>query len=341
MTTIPTAVDDLIRAVVQGRRLTQHEAHSVFSALSSGALSELSIVALLVALRARGETPEEVAGAAQAFRAAAVDFPALDLPLIDIVGTGGDGHHTINISTAAAIVAASMGMYVAKHGNRSVSSLSGAADVISALGLPLELGPEGAAARITTHRFCFLFAQRYHPAMAHVAGVRKQLATPTVFNLLGPLVNPAPSRYQVLGVANPDLLDMIASAMTRLDRERALIVHGAGTDEIALHGTNDIREVAQGKVMAYTITPEDLGLHRWTLNDLAGGDPASNAAYLEAVFAGEGQLAHQETIAANTGAMLYTAGHSATIADGAQEALAHIQSGAVASHLNAMRRHSV
>ena len=129
--------------------------------------------------------------------------------------------------------------------------------------------------------------------------------------------------------------------MTRLDRERALIVHGAGTDEIALHGTNDIREVAQGKVMAYTITPEDLGLHRWTLNDLAGGDPASNAAYLEAVFAGEGQLAHQETIAANTGAMLYTAGHSATIADGAQEALAHIQSGAVASHLNAMRRHSV
>lgn len=341
MTMIPNAIDDLVRAVVQGRRLTQYEAHSVFAALSSGDLSEMSIVALLVALRARGETPDEVAGAAQAFRAAAVSFPALDLPLIDIVGTGGDGHHTINISTAAAIVASSMGMYVAKHGNRSVSSLTGAADVVTALGLPLELEPAGAAATIEQHRFCFLFAQRYHPAMRYVADVRKQLATPTVFNLLGPLLNPAPLHYQVLGVANPDLLDMIASAMARLDRKRALVVHGAGTDEIALHGPTEIREVEHGSVKAYTITPEDLGLHQWELRDLAGGEPEENAAYIEAVFAGKGKPAHEETIAANTGAMLYTAGLSVSIAEGAQEALAHIQSGAVASHLTTMREHGV
>lgn len=341
MTTIPNAVDDLVRAVIQGRRLTQPEAHHVFSALSSGALSEMSTVALLVALRARGETPEEVAGAAQAFRAAAVSFPSLDLPLIDIVGTGGDGHHTINISTAAAVVAASMGMYVAKHGNRSVSSLTGAADVVSALGLPLELSPERAAAEITSHHFCFLFAQRYHPAMRYVAGVRKQLATPTVFNLLGPLVNPAPLRYQVLGVANEDLLNMVASAMACLDRERALIVHGAGTDEIALHGTTEIREVKRDTITPYQIAPEDLGLHRWNLADLAGGDPKTNATHLEAVFEGAGQPAHEETIAANTGAMLYTAGLIPSIADGAQEALIHIKSGAVASHLTTMQRHSV
>ena len=287
----------LLRAVIQGERLTQDETGVVFAALGAGDLSEAETAALLAALHSRGETADEVAGAASAFRRAARPFPEVTFPLVDVVGTGGDGAGTINISTAAGIVAASMGISVAKHGNRAVSSRTGAADVVAALGLPLNLSPQEAVEILARDHFVFLFAQAYHPAMRHVAPIRRALATPTIFNVLGPLLNPAHLTYQLMGVWDPGMLDMIAEAMVRLGRKRALVVHGSGTDEIAVHGPTRVREATPRGVKAYEVTPEELGVRRWELSDVLGGEPAENARLLREVFAGRGRPAHRDAIA--------------------------------------------
>ena len=319
----------LLRGVIQGERLTQDETGVVFAALGAGDLSEAETAALLAALHARGETADEVAGAASAFRDAARPFPEVAFPLVDVVGTGGDGMGTINISTGAGIVAASMGVSVAKHGNRAVSSRTGAADVVAALGLPLSVPPE---------HFTFLFAQAYHPAMRHVAPIRRALATPTIFNVLGPLLNPAHLTYQLMGVADPDIIDMIAETMVKLGRKRALIVHGAGTDEIAVHGTTRVREATPRGVKAYEVAPEELGVRRWELSDVLGGDPDENARLLREVFAGRGRPAHRDAIAVNAGALLYLAGPADNLADGTRMALDQLASGRVSEHLGSMTR---
>ena len=338
----PAAIADaedarrLLRDVIQGRRLTQDETGVVFAALGAGDLTETETAALLAALHSRGETADEVAGAAGAFRGAARAFPEVPFPLVDVVGTGGDGAGTINISTGAGIVAASMGVCVAKHGNRAVSSRTGAADVVAALGLPLDLSPREAVGVLARDHFVFLFAQAYHPAMKHVAPIRRALATPTIFNVLGPLLNPAHLTYQLMGVADPAILDMIAQAMVRLGRKRALIVHGASTDEIAVHGTTLVREATPRGVKAYEVTPEELGVRRWELSDVLGGDPDENARLLREVFAGRGRPAHRDAIAVNAGALLYLAGPADNLADGTRMALDQIAGGAVAEHLEAM-----
>ena len=326
----------LLRGVVQGKRLSQVEASTVFAALGAGDLTETETAALLAAMHARGEEAQEVAGAASAFRDAARSFPTVTFPLVDVVGTGGDGVGTINISTGAGIVAASMGIAVAKHGNRAVSSRTGAADVIGALGLPVDADPATAVELLARDHFCFLFAQAYHPAMRFVAPVRRALATPTIFNVLGPLLNPAQLTFQLMGVANPDILDMIAETMVHLDRKRALVVHGAGTDEIAVHGTTLVREATPRGVKAYEVTPEDLGVRTYELRDVLGGAPAENAQLLRDVFAGEGRPAHRDAIAVNAGALLYLAGPADNLADGTVMALEHLASGAVARHLESM-----
>ena len=335
---LPTVEDAraLLRGVVQGKRLSQVEASTVFAALGAGDLPETETAALLAAMHARGEEAQEVAGAASAFRDAARSFPTVTFPLVDVVGTGGDGVGTINISTGAGIVAASMGIAVAKHGNRAVSSRTGAADVIGALGLPVDADPATAVELLARDHFCFLFAQAYHPAMRFVAPVRRALATPTIFNVLGPLLNPAQLTFQLMGVANPDILDMIAETMVHLDRKRALVVHGAGTDEIAVHGTTLVREATPRGVKAYEVTPEDLGLRTYELRDVLGGAPAENAQLLRDVFAGEGRPAHRDAIAVNAGALLYLAGPADNLADGTAMALEHLASGAVARHLESM-----
>lgn len=335
---LPTVEDAraLLRGVVQGKRLSQVEASTVFAALGAGDLTETETAALLAAMHARGEEAQEVAGAASAFRDAARSFPTVTFPLVDVVGTGGDGVGTINISTGAGIVAASMGIAVAKHGNRAVSSRTGAADVIGALGLPVDADPATAVELLARDHFCFLFAQAYHPAMRFVAPVRRALATPTIFNVLGPLLNPAQLTFQLMGVANPDILDMIAETMVHLDRKRALVVHGAGTDEIAVHGTTLVREATPRGVKAYEVTPEDLGLRTYELRDVLGGAPAENAQLLRDVFAGEGRPAHRDAIAVNAGALLYLAGPADNLADGTAMALEHLASGAVARHLESM-----
>ena len=330
----------LLRAVIQGKRLTQEETGVVFAALGAGDLSEAETAALLAALHSRGETPDEVAGAASAFRHAARPFPAVAFPLVDVVGTGGDGTGTINISTGAGIVAASMGISVAKHGNRAVSSRTGAADVIAALGLPLDLSPQEAVEILARDHFTFLFAQAYHPAMRHVAPVRKALATPTIFNVLGPLVNPAHLTFQLMGVWDPSMLDMIAEAMVQLGRERALVVHGSGLDEIAVHGPTLVREATLDGVRAYEVTPADLGVPAYELADLLGGEPADNARLLREAVSGEGRPAHRDAIAVNAGALLYLTGRADSLADGTAAALEQILSGGVARHLESMTKAS-
>ncbi|WP_194948538.1 anthranilate phosphoribosyltransferase [Actinomyces trachealis] len=330
------AARSLMCATVQGQVLSYEDASTVFAALGAGLLSEVETAALLAAMHARGERAEEVAGAAHAFRAAARPFPEVPMPLLDIVGTGGDGVGTINISTGADITAASMGLAVSKHGNRAVSSKTGAADVISALGLPLELSPEQSAKVLQEVGFTFLFAQAYHPAMRFVAPVRAVLRTPTVFNLLGPLINPARLSYQVMGVADPAMMDMIASTLQRLGRERALVINGLGLDEITVHGATSVREVTPDGVRSFTVTPEELGVPTRHLSEMLGGTPAENAQILRDVFENRGRAGHRDAIAVNTGALLYLAGRVGTLREGTEAALEQLASGQVAEHLERM-----
>ncbi|OKL46585.1 anthranilate phosphoribosyltransferase [Boudabousia liubingyangii] len=328
-----TDVTALIRQVINGQELSQEQAQELFAALSNGELSEIQTAALLAGLHSRGESAEELAGAAAAFRAVATEFPTQQRGLVDVVGTGGDGALTINISTAAGLVAASLGVPVAKHGNRSVSSKSGAADVLEALGLNLNATPQEASQSLAEKGFTFLFAQAYHPAMRFVAPVRKALAAPTIFNLVGPLINPAPLDYQVMGVANPDYLDLVAAAMVRLGRQRALVVHGDGLDELAVHGPTHVREATPDGVKSYRVTPEELGIQTWTVADLRGGDGAENAELLKEVLGGKGQPAHRDAIAVNAGAVLFTVGKAETLAEGTQMALEQLATGKPLSYL--------
>ena len=325
--------ESYLRHALNGAVLDQEQARSVFEQMSRGELSDIEIAAFLGALHARGEQPSEIAGAAEAFRQAAQSFSTDATGIIDVVGTGGDGVGTINVSTASAFVAASMGLKVAKHGNRAVSSKAGAADLIEAAGIPLDLSPGSSAQLLERTGFCFLFAQKYHPAMRFVAPVRAALKNPTIFNLIGPLVNPAHLSYQVLGVGKRELLDDVAQALASLGLEHALVVHGSGTDEFAVHGQTEVREITREGVSSFTYTPEELGITPAPLSDLIGGDASDNLRLINDIFNGSGIPAQRDAIAATTGAMLYLAGKAPSLNEGTAAALAQLTSGAVAEHL--------
>ena len=325
--------ESYLRHALNGAVLDQEQARSVFEQMSRGELSDIEIAAFLGALHARGEQPSEIAGAAEAFRQAAQSFSTDATGIIDVVGTGGDGVGTINVSTASAFVAASMGLKVAKHGNRAVSSKAGAADLIEAAGIPLDLSPGSSAQLLERTGFCFLFAQKYHPAMRFVAPGRAALKNPTIFNLIGPLVNPAHLSYQVLGVGKRDLLDDVAQALASLGLEHALVVHGSGTDEFAVHGQTEVREITREGISAFTCTPEELGITPAPLSDLIGGDASDNLRLITDIFNGSGVPAQRDAIAATTGAMLYLGGKVPSLSEGTTAALAQLASGAVATHL--------
>lgn len=325
--------ESYLRHALNGAVLDQEQARSVFEQMSRGELSDIEIAAFLGALHARGEQPSEIAGAAEAFRQAAQSFSTDATGIIDVVGTGGDGVGTINVSTASAFVAASMGLKVAKHGNRAVSSKAGAADLIEAAGIPLDLSPASSTQLLERTGFCFLFAQKYHPAMRFVAPVRAALKNPTIFNLIGPLVNPAHLSYQVLGVGKRELLDDVAQALASLGLEHALVVHGSGTDEFAVHGQTEVREITREGVSSFTYTPEELGITPAPLSDLIGGDASDNLRLITDIFNGSGVPAQRDAIAATTGAMLYLAGKAPSLSEGTAAALAQLTSGAVAAHL--------
>lgn len=312
---------------------TVEQAIEVFTPLTIGEYDDIHVAALLTHIRTRGETFADVAGAAHAFLTAGRPFPVTGEGLMDTAGTGGDGANTINITTAASLVAASDGVKMIKHGNRSVSSKSGSADVLEAMNIPLDLNPQRAVKQFEASNFTFLFAPAYNPAVAHVQPVRKALGIPTIFNTLGPLLSPGRPEFQIMGIANPTQGQLIAEVFKELGRTRALVVHGAGTDEIAVHGTTHVWELNDGEIKEYDITPEELGIARHELAELEGGDGAENAALIRKVFAGEGSPAHYDAIVATAGAMFYLCGKAESIAAGVAHAKEVIDSGQVAQWL--------
>jgi anthranilate phosphoribosyltransferase len=309
------------------RSLTREETTAIFTHLIGGGYTEIEVAALVAALKARGETPEEIAGAADALRGAARPFPRPAYRFADTCGTGGDGTGTVNISTAVAIVVAELGLPVAKHGNRSVSSQCGSADVLEELGVRLDAPPEVARRCLDEVGIAFLFAPVYHAGVRHAMPVRRALATRTIFNLLGPISNPSQPAVQLLGVYDPALCRPLALTLGLLGAEAALVVHGEGLDEIALHGVTAAALWLDGRLTELEFTPEEAGLRRWPLEALRGGGPATNAAFLKALLAGRGQPAHRDAVAVNVGALAWIAGLAGTLGDGAALALDAIASG--------------
>lgn len=293
---------------LSGQPLSFAQAEHFFSAVVKGQVEPVHLTALLVALKMRGETADEIAGAAKALRDAATPFVFNSHKSIDCCGTGGDGSNTINISTTAAIVAAAMGLKVVKHGNRSVSSQSGSADLLEQLGVNIHMSPEQAAKTLEGSNCSFLFAPQYHAGIKHAMPVRQALKTRTLFNLLGPLVNPALPDFQLLGVYDPTLCRVMAAALQQLGVKRAWVVHGSGCDEIALHGNTYVCELKDGVLSEFSLTPEDFGLALTPLSALVGGSPADNAAATLAILQGNGQAAHRAAVAVNVAAMLKIAG---------------------------------
>ncbi len=324
---------DALAKVLDGHDLTQAEARVAMTSIMAGEASAAQIAGFLVALRIKGETPEEIAGCAEAMREHVLAVRPRRADLVDVVGTCGDGANTYNISTAAALVAAAAGAAVAKHGNRAASSASGAADVLEALGFRLELPPERVAESIDELGFGFLFAQAHHPAMRHAAPVRRELATRTVFNVLGPLTNPAGARALVLGVYSAALARTLADALVRLGTDRAYVVHGAGgLDELSPCGPNLVCEVADGKVREYELDPADLGVPRCAPEELRGGSPATNARALRDVLAGA-DGGHRSAVLLNAAGGLAASGRATDLRDGLELAREAVDSGAAAERL--------
>tara|TARA_R110000737_G_scaffold349072_1_gene384398 strand:- start:64 stop:1167 length:1104 start_codon:yes stop_codon:yes gene_type:complete len=294
-----------LTSLVDGDSLTQQQSHDVFEQVITGHVAPERLAAILTALKMKGETPAEIAGAATAIRANATAFPSQSNPVADCVGTGGDGANTINISTTAAILAAACGLKMAKHGNRSVSSMSGSADLLEALGVNLTMSPEVASQCLAQANICFLYAPAYHTGFKHAAPVRKAMAIRTLFNILGPLVNPAKPDVMLLGVYLPELITPIAQALLLTGVKRAWVVHGSGLDEIALHGKTQVTEISHGELIEKEVSPADFGLKNYTLEDIKGGTPVENAEFIRAILAGQGKAAHNSAVIINCAALLY------------------------------------
>jgi anthranilate phosphoribosyltransferase len=330
-------IQDALTALLDGRDLDRAQARAVMDEIMAGEATPAQIGGFLVALRLKGETPDEIAGFAEAIRGRGVAVAPQRADLVDTAGTGGDGQATINISTAAALVAAAAGAGVAKHGNRAVSSASGSADVLEALGFALDLPARRIEASIDELGFGFLFAPTHNPGFRHAAPVRKELAARTVFNVLGPLTNPAGARAQLVGVYDPALVPTIAEVLARLDARRAFVVHGAfGVDELSPAGPNLVCEVVDGTVHERTIDPVDLGIARCAPEELRGGSPEQNAAVIRAVFAGEERGAKRDAILLNAAGAIAAGGHADDLREGLDAARQAVDSGAAAERLDAL-----
>jgi anthranilate phosphoribosyltransferase len=329
-----------LSALANRQSLSEAQTAEVFGVVMNGDATPAQVGALLMGLRAKGETADELAGATRALRAAMVRVDVAHDHLVDTCGTGGGSVSTFNISTVAAFVAAGAGAAVPKHGNRSYTSRCGSADVMEALGLRIMLDPQTASRVLTEARVVFLFAPNFHPAMKHVGAVRRELGTPTLMNLVGPLANPAGVRRQVVGVADPVRAGIVAEALVRLDAEHALVVHGrVGMDEISPHGITDVWEVKDGAVRRWEIDPERFRLGIGDVAELQGGEPAANAERLERIL-GNGS-ADQSGLAAvllNAGAAIYVAGIAGSLAEGIGRAREVVASGAARAALERLRK---
>ena len=324
-----------ITRLLDGGDLDRGDARALFSRIVEGSLSEPLMAAAFVALRVKGETAEELTGAALALREAARPFPTPSYLFADSCGTGGDFSGSINVSTAAGLVAAACGLPVVKHGNRSFTSKCGSADVLEALGARLDLDPLESREILDRTGFCFLLAPLYHPGIAHAGPVRRALKVRTIMNLLGPCLNPARPKVQLLGVADPTLLRPIAETLQALGVERALVVHGSGLDEVAIHGFTRAVSLNGRKLEDLEITPEQAGLRRMSADKIAGGAPAENAARLSTLLSGRGVGADTAIVALNAGALLMTAGKSSSLREGVDMAFDAVRSGRANATLNA------
>jgi anthranilate phosphoribosyltransferase len=327
-------IQEAISRLLDGHDLDAAEARAAMDEIMSGEATPSQTAGFLVALRAKGETVEEIAGCAEGMRAHVVSVTPERDDLVDTAGTGGDGARTLNISTAAALVAAAAGAGVAKHGNRAVSSASGSADVLEALGFDLELEPRRIAQSIDELGFGFIFAPAHHPGFRHAAPVRRELGVRTVFNVLGPLTNPAGARAQIVGVYSPELAPVIAEVLCRLGTHRAFVVHGAGgIDELSPAGPNLVYEVTDGTVRERTIDPLELGIARCAPGDLRGATPEDNAASLRNVLEGE-HGPHRDAVLLNAAGAIAAAAHADDLAGGLASAREAIDSGAAAERLD-------
>ncbi len=333
-------VGDALKRWMEREDLSRSETEELFGALMDGEVSEAMKAAMLVALAMKGEAPAEIAGAASAMRRRVITIPHSLERVVDTCGTGGDGKGTFNISTAAALVAAAAGVPIAKHGNRSVSSRSGSADVLAALGVGIEGTPEDAGRSVESIGIAFLFAPKLHPAMKEVMPVRKELGVRTLFNVLGPLTNPAGARRQVMGVYSGHLVDVIAKVQLELGCEHALIVHGSdGLDEITTTGPTRIAEVLDGEIRIYDFDPRELNIRLASPEDLLGGSPQENAALMRETLDGKsGPLA--DITALNAAAALFVGGIADSLESGLAQAREALASGAALRKLDELRRQS-
>ena len=312
------AVRAALTAIVEGQTLSMDDARLAMGAVMDGDATAAQLAALLMGLRMRGETVEELAGFASAMRERVL---RVDAPVnaIDVVGTGGDGSNTFNISTAAALVVASTGVPVAKHGNRAITSRSGSADVLDALGIRIDHTAESAGAALREHGFAFLFAINFHPAMKHAGPTRREIGVRTAFNLLGPLTNPAGARRALLGVGDPAAAAKVAQVAALLGTDRTMVVHGAGVDELPLDGSGQVHDVLGGQILSFTVDVDGLGLMRAPTSALAGGTADENAAILESIFGGE-TGPRRDVVLLNAGAALDVAGVVDGLAAGVEAA---------------------
>ena len=329
-------IQEVIAQLIDRRDMSRDQARAVMDQVMSGEATDAQIGAFLIALRCKGETVPEIAGCAQVMREKATPIQTSRESVIDTCGTGGDGSGTFNISTAVAFVAAGAGICVAKHGNRAMSSKCGSADVLAALGVNIEITPEQVGRCLDEVGIGFLFAPMLHGAMKHAIGPRREIGTRTVFNVLGPLTNPAGARRQLIGVYHQALTGTLAGVLKEMGSERAFVVHGSdGMDEITITGATMVGELTAGQVKSYEVTPEELGLQRAEARALAGGDADENAAILRAVLGGE-QGPRRDVVLLNAAAAIVAGGAGGTLAEGMERAAEAIDSGKATGCLDSL-----
>jgi anthranilate phosphoribosyltransferase len=325
-----TTMQTIINKLYDQISLTQDESQQLFDNIIRGELDPILMAAVLTALKIKGETPDEIAGAAKALLANAKPFPRPDYDFADIVGTGGDGANTINISTTAAFVAAACGVKVAKHGNRGVSSKSGSSDLLDSFGINLAMSAEETRSALDELGVAFLFAPQYHGGVRHAMPVRQTMKTRTIFNILGPLINPARPNIELMGVYSKNLVRPIAETMLQMGLKRAAVVHGSGLDEVAIHGETTVAEIKNGHIIEYTLTPEDFGLKTYPLVAIKGGEPEENRDIITDILTGKGSDAQMAAVAVNVALLLRLFGQEDLKAN-SQKAITVMQSGAAFS----------
>jgi anthranilate phosphoribosyltransferase len=328
----------LMEHLISGRDLEEPLVRELMERILSGSMPPAQIAASLALLRAKGESPVEIAEAALVVMGKANPIEPPDFPFADVVGTGGDGHHTINVSTLASLTAASLGVPVAKHGNSSVSSQCGSADLLQALGVNINMTPQESRSCLEKHQWCFLFAPLYHPAFKSMKPIRQELRIKTIFNILGPLVNPLKPSIMLVGVYDPRLLEPFALALKNLGRTRVMVVHGSGLDEIALHGPTTAILVDDGSVKKLSLTPKDLGLLSFSLKDVVGALPQENAELGRRILSGDGDDAKTSLIAASAGVLLWLFEKAATFSEGVKLSRDALKSGVPIKTLEHIKR---